>query len=483
MQQCVATLDWFIAQNSGDCRKSKKRIKSYLIKNKMKTNILKILLVAIIMVVSASVNAQGIEVDGLRYNILSEEDHTVEVGGYQSVSGNLEIPEKIVYDSETYTVTVIGEWAFPNCSGLTSVTIPNSVTEIGGHAFVWCSGLTSVTIPNSVTAIGDWALSNCNGLTEINVDAENQSYASEAGILYTKDKTILMQCPGGKKGEIAIPNSVIMIGYSAFSDCIGLTSVTIPNSVTSIGYSAFSGCSGLTSVTIPSSVTSIGDYAFRGCSSLTNVTIPNSVTLIGDGAFSNCGGLTSVTIPSSVTTISNNTFYCCSGLTSVTIPNSVTSIGDEAFCYCEGLTSVTIPNSATSIGGSAFYGCESLKSIYCQWTVPIECNQMFSNDVYQDAVLYVPVGCTSAYKAVNPWSNFLNIEEIDYSGIEDVADNGINVKVVAGDIVVEGCTDMEVYSVNGQLMYRGNAGRVENLTPGIYVVRAGGETVKAMVAR
>ncbi len=366
------------------------------------------------MVVSTSVNAQGIEVDGLRYNILSEADRTVEVGGYQSVSGNLEIPEKIVYDSETYTVTTIGNGAFSGCSGLTSVTIPNSVTTIGGTAFFGCSGLTSVTIPSSVTAIGDCALSNCNSLTEINVDAENQSYASEAGILYTKDKTILIACPGGKKGEIAIPNFVIMIGYSAF----------------------------------------------RGCSGLTSVTIPNSVTLIGGGAFDGCFGMTSVTIPS-----------------------SVTLIGDFAFYDCSGLTSVTIPNSVTSIGNGAFDGCRSLKSIYCQWTEPIECNPMFSNDVYQDAVLYVPVGCTSAYKAVIPWCNFLNIEEIDYSGVEDVADDGIEVKVVAGDIVVEGYTDMEIYSINGQLMYRGSAGRVENLAPGIYVVHAGGKTVKVMVAR
>ncbi len=531
----------------------------------MKTNILKTLLVAMIMAVSTSASAQYFEVDGLNYRILSEADRTVEVTSSQ-VSGNLEIPEKIVYDSETYTVTAIGNYAFKNCEGLTSVTIPNSVTTIGyeapfshcsslteinvdaenqsyaseagilytkdktilivcpggkkgeiaipnsvtsirydafggcsgltsvtipnsvasigdrafyycsgltsvtipnsvtlidGEAFYGCSGLTSVTIPNSVIKIGGEAFGGCSALTEINVDAENQNYASEAGILYTKDKTILMQCPGGKKGEIAIPNSVTSIRRCAFYGCSGLTSVTIPNSVTSIGVNAFTWCSGLTSVTIPNSVTSIGQYAFYGCSGLTSVTIPNSITTIDNKVFSNC-----------------------SGLTSVTIPNSVTKIGDWAFSYCNGLTSVTIPNAVTSIGYNAFDYCESLKSIYCQWTEPFEC-EPFSNyvDVYKNAVLYVPVGCTSAYKAVTPWSNFLDIEEIDYSGVEDVADNGIDVKVIAGDIVVEGCTDMEVYSVNGQLMYRGSAGRVENLAPGIYVVRAGGKTVKAMVAR
>ncbi|MBQ0136403.1 MAG: leucine-rich repeat domain-containing protein, partial [Bacteroidales bacterium] len=92
-----------------------------------------------------------------------------------------------------------------------------------------------------------------------------------------------------------IPNSVTTIGYSAFSYCYGLTSVTIGNSVTTIGGLAFCGCSGLTSVTIPNSVTTIGDYAIYGCSGLTSVTIGNSVTTIGQGAFYGCSALTSVT--------------------------------------------------------------------------------------------------------------------------------------------------------------------------------------------
>ena len=134
-------------------------------------------------------------------------------------------------------------------------------TSIRNSAFYDCSGLTSVTIPNSVTSIGDWAFAYCTGLT-----------------------------------SIEIPNSVTSIGDRTFFGCSGLTSVTIPNSVASIGYGVFYGCSGLTSVTIPNSVTSIGDWAFAYCSGLTSVTIPNSVTSIGDWAFSGCSGLTSVTI-------------------------------------------------------------------------------------------------------------------------------------------------------------------------------------------
>ena len=218
----------------------------------------------------------------------------------ESVSGHLTLPN---------TVTCIRDYAFSDCSSLTSVTIPNSVTSIGGFAFDGCSGLTSVTIPNSVTSIGDYAFSDCSGLT-----------------------------------SVTIPNSVTSIGEYAFYRCSGLTSVEIPNSMTAIAPHTFENCGSLTSLTIPNSVTSIGEYAFVCCSGLISVTIGNSVMSIGECAFLGCSGLTSINIPDSVTEIGKWAFEGCSGLTSVTIPNSVTSIGEDAFNRCSGLTSVTIPN-------------------------------------------------------------------------------------------------------------------------------------------
>ncbi len=225
-------------------------------------------------------------------------------------------------------VTSIGDYAFKNCSRLTSVTIGNGVTSIGDYAFKNCSGLTSITIPNGVTSIGGIAFENCSGLT-----------------------------------SVTIPDSVTSIGEWAFRDCSGLTSITLPDGVTSIGRLAFCNCSGLTSVTIGNGVTSIGDSAFSGCSGLTSVTIPDSVTSIGMWAFKDCSGLTSVTIGNGVTSIGEWAFQGCSGLTSVTIGNGVTSIGSSAFENCRGLTSIIIPDSVTSIGSSAFSGCSGIKSL------------------------------------------------------------------------------------------------------------------------
>ena len=262
---------------------------------------------------------------------------------YNGYSTSITTATTYYIPSSLKSVTVTGGnilyGAFYNCTGLTSITIPDGVTSIDSSAFSGCTGLTSVTIPNSVKSIGESAFSGCTGLTSISVAVGNTKYHSEGNcIIETESKKLIIGC---KNSIIPADGSVTSIGFGAFSDCKGLTSITIPNSVTSIGSSAFSGCTGLTSITIPNSVTSIGSSAFSYCTGLTSITIPNSVTTIGSSAFSGCTGLTSITIPNSVTSIGGSAFRGCSGLTSITIPNSVTSIDNYTFYNCTGLTSIT----------------------------------------------------------------------------------------------------------------------------------------------
>ncbi|GHT72228.1 hypothetical protein FACS189456_0140 [Bacteroidia bacterium] len=162
---------------------------------------------------------------------------------------------------------------YPNGKVGTTYTIPNSVTSIGQSAFMDCSTLISLSISNGVTNIGQQAFSYCNNLTALNVATDNDSYSSEYGVLFNKNKSVLIQYPKGK-GETSyiIPNSVTRIERDAFGGCHNLTAVTIPNSVTSIGFQSFDGCDGLTSITIPGSVAIIEAFAFEYCYGLTSVT-------------------------------------------------------------------------------------------------------------------------------------------------------------------------------------------------------------------
>ncbi|MCH5314369.1 MAG: leucine-rich repeat domain-containing protein [Eubacterium sp.] len=192
-------------------------------------------------------------------------------------------------------VTSIGDDAFFDCESLTSVAIPNSVISIGDYAFYFCTSLTSITIPNSVTSIGDHAFWVCTSLTSITVDSNNKNYSSTNGVLYTKNKTELIQYPAGRTdASFTVPSSVTSIGDGAFFYCERLTSIAIPNGVTSIGDDVFYSCERLTSITIPNSVTSIGNGAFSWCTSLTTVTMSNNVASIGNSAFYSCERLTSV---------------------------------------------------------------------------------------------------------------------------------------------------------------------------------------------
>ena len=342
----------------------------------MKTN-LKCLLATLLAVAGfITAKAEDFEVDGLCYNIISEDEKTVEVtyynysssDGYNSYDsdkldeegltgykGDQTIPQKVIYKGSAYTVVAIGAHAFDCCPYLTSLTIPASVVSIGDYAFKDCLSLASVDMP-SVTSIELGVFQGCTSLTSV----EMPSVTSIGGSAF---------CGCTSLASVEMP-SVMSIedvyGKGAFQDCTSLVSVKMP-SVTSIGEWAFFGCTALVSVDMPS-VTSIGEWAFLGCTSLTSVDL-HFVTEIESDAFSDCTSLKEINVD-----ISNNNYasvdgvlynkgvteliLCPAGITSLEVPNTVISIKDYAF-NSEILTSISMP-SVTSIGEEAFSGCISL---------------------------------------------------------------------------------------------------------------------------
>ena len=267
---------------------------------------------------------------------------TLDADGLLTISGTGEMSSSPWQDSDRLQiktvliescVTNIGNYAFSNCSELTSVSIGNSVTSIGRCAFFGCWKLVSIILPNGVTNIGSSAFSDCDSLASITIPDSVTSIESSAFYLcgsltnvYISD--LAAWCRISFADYHAQP---LNYAHNLYINNVLAESIMIPDGVTSIGNYAFSSCFGLTSITIPDGVSSIGKSAFEGCESLAFLTIPNSVMSIGGSAFKDCTCLSSITIPDGVTSVEKDMFLGCTSLTELTLPASVTVIRENAF--------------------------------------------------------------------------------------------------------------------------------------------------------
>ncbi len=250
------------------------------------------------------------------------------------IMGELVIPETI----QGYPVTTIGDGAFIDCAGLTSLVLSAGVTEIGYDAFRGCTGLESIA-----------------------VDEQNTEFHSAGNcLIHTASGKLVTGC---KNSVIPSDGTVKSIGDRAFY-CCDVQSVEIPDSVTDIGQYAFVGCKNLSFVKIGKNVTELPEGAFYLCDKLASITIPASVETIGDFAFKECSDLISVEISDGVTSIGEQAFWQCESLTKITIPDSVTNVGDYAFYKCQSLTSITLGRGIQSIRLTVFTLCDNLREVW-----------------------------------------------------------------------------------------------------------------------
>ena len=281
------------------------------------------------------------------------------------------------FDTETGTLTIsgtgiasayylsLGEYGLERnyygyvqyFNSIQTVIIENGITGIESGAFG--KNFSSITVPKSVVGISENVFFECTNLAFIDVDENNTAYCDIDGVLFDKDKTVLIRCPAKKEGKLVIPDSVETIEDSALDDCSSLTSITIPTNFTasikrSLHETLFNDCDGLVSIIvsknnskyydidgvlfntdnqlllyprkkmgdyeIPAGTTSLGELSFQHCSELTAVTIPESLTDIGAYAFFDCSNLSSVVIPNTVKTVYNGVFEKCSSTITILNP-------------------------------------------------------------------------------------------------------------------------------------------------------------------
>jgi len=302
----------------------------------MKSKIILLLLVLL----SVSVSAETFMSDGICYRINNGQTVSVIAKNDGKYVGDVSIPSTVSYNGTTYQVDAIERSTFDNCSGLTSVTIPNSVTSIGSRAFYKCRDLTSVSVfeTGSPMSKRDLAAKKIvlNGeevsLSELMVVLtdmiESQGVDNQEAICYYLNQAL--EQLGMSQDDLLAAKEFISnyneadltrVGNGAFMYCHNLESVILPKSVAYICENAFSDCNKLVSVGLGESLLGIGKRAFANCWALSNVIIPESVTSIGEEAFTECWALTSLTIPKSVTSIGYESFKQCSHLENVTISN------------------------------------------------------------------------------------------------------------------------------------------------------------------
>lgn len=323
--------------------------------------------------------------DTLYFTVTSFINQRVELvqGPYRQYT-HLSIPEVVEYDGDDYTVTSIGRQAFYFNPFIQTVSIPNSVTFIDDWAFVGCSNLRIVNIGSNVFDISDYNFFECPNLQKIEVAANNDYFCSVDGVLYDKEKSILLAVPATKSGELIVESNVVAIKDFAAKSCSNLTKVVFPGNLEIVGNSAFESCTSLQSINFPNTLTQIGKKAFYNAPLVGVAVIPDGVNVVEESAFENAK------------------------FTAISIGVNVDTIKRNAFANCVDLTTLIMKGNPR-VRPNNFSNCEKLSTIVCFTDKPAKVDSaFFTKAMWYNVTMYVPCGKEYDYHTDAKWRYFRN---------------------------------------------------------------------------
>lgn len=463
------------------------------------------LLLAIETIAVQSVFAVGVtskalhefEWQGIKYRVIDEEAKTCMTKpriftngvGYdyspRCIDGHLDIPEKVYDGDSSYTVIKIGDNSFRDCASLTSINIHDKVNEIHQGAFSGCKSLASIVLPSHLKYIDEELFSGCKSLKHIEIPNEVEEIRSQAFVGCSNLSMIKLSSSLKKIGQLAFlgcslteiefPESLQLI-EDAYEDCPGKRQDTefigtfqgnhfkrlvFPDNMEKLGTFAFQNINELEYVKLPKNMKDISEAVFLDCENLKEVSLPKSLERIGKGAFSGCCSLQSLEVPDGIKRLQ----CTCSW-------NIEWYLEELYFIHSTGLTylkKLTIPETINVIDPLVFYTYD-LTELYYMTSNPKEIYNIngdvrrLTDKTYQECVLYVGIGGLEAARKTEPWKNFVNIQEYDFSGVEDLADD------------VEINVTTEVFDMQGRKVAESDA----NLPSGLYIIRQGDKVSKTI---
>lgn len=374
---------------------------------------------------------------------------------------------------------------------LRSLTIPSTLTSVGQDAFAGCGNFT-VYKNYSLQYLPESFIENSPNLEELVYPAIGFAYLGTDQLVSTKLKSLIVHTPFTDSSiydriieflsiqqntltyidiEILITNDFQYVPDKCFLDFALLETAKLPNGLTRIGYRAFENCRALREVTIPATVTEIDDSAFDNCRSLSAVHFGGSTEeQADDPAASQCA----------LQRIGNWAFYNCHQLQELNIPEGVTEIGDAAFYGCSYLEDLVLPSSLQTIGDNGFSLCSKLGRIIVNAAVPPVVEAKTFYEVDRSIPVYVPKGSLEAYKADAYWSEFRLLDDDPAAVLSPEADNS-GCYAANGMLYNPNGVSLNVYNLQGVLIYTGNATKIEMPAKGIYILKTPTTTEKVVL--